>query len=165
MTRRIHRCLTCVPQQPTPRAPLTQRRGYTRHADRVCAACRRDGVISSNGTVSVHLQPVSAFALRLIESVADPAAPTMAELRGGVDVEDLTRGGDYDTLAAFEQMPADQVRHLNDSWVAHQIATARLVDLFRPPRCVLLCCPVAGPHDRSHMGCATMPLLWRGDQA
>lgn len=92
MTRRLHRCLTCIPQQPTPQAPFTLRRGYTRHADRVCAACRRDGVSASDGTVSVHLQPVSAFALRLMANVADPAAPTLAELRGGVDLTPMLAG-------------------------------------------------------------------------
>lgn len=50
MTRALHTCLTCE--------PLTSRfgrRGFTRHRDRVCAACRREGRRPRIGQISVTI--------------------------------------------------------------------------------------------------------------
>lgn len=85
MTRRLHRCLTCTPQAPTPETPFTRKRGYTRHADRVCSHCRRRGVSVVDGTLRLPLE------LRFLPRLADPDAPTVAELDAGVDFTGMFR--------------------------------------------------------------------------
>lgn len=50
MTRALHTCLTCEPM-----TSRFGRRGFTRHRDRVCAACRREGRRPAPGRLSVTI--------------------------------------------------------------------------------------------------------------
>lgn len=55
MSRRLRRCLTCEPQEPTPERRFSAIRGYTRHDNRVCAACRRKGHYVRGGVLHLTL--------------------------------------------------------------------------------------------------------------
>lgn len=82
MTRALHRCLTCTPTGPYGRNPFAPRRGYTRHRDRICAACRAAG----------HRHVGNQVRFVLLADVDDLAAPRLDELRRGVDLTHLLEG-------------------------------------------------------------------------
>lgn len=54
MTRRLHTCLTCTPED-SKRTIGRKRRGLTRHRTRVCALCRMEGVTVANGEIKVPI--------------------------------------------------------------------------------------------------------------
>lgn len=73
MSRRVHRCVSCL--------------GRTRHRG-PCASCRRRGVrlVADQLIVPItHGTPWESLRL-LTTPPANPHAPTLAELQGGVDL-------------------------------------------------------------------------------
>lgn len=70
MSRRLHSCLACP--------------GKTRHRA-VCASCRRRGVTVAGDQITVPILFGPTRLVRLV-SPANPHAPTVAELRAGVDL-------------------------------------------------------------------------------
>lgn len=73
VSRRVHACISCP--------------GRTRHRG-PCAACRRRGVTLVGDQLLVpitHGTPWESLRL-LTQPPANPAAPTLAELQGGVDL-------------------------------------------------------------------------------
>ena len=65
MTKRLQPCRTCSPSEST----RFQRRGFTRHANRICAACRREArgitVTFAEGVLHARLAPEQARMLGL----------------------------------------------------------------------------------------------------
>lgn len=77
MSRRLHSCLTCT--------------GKTRHRA-ACGPCRRRGVVVTADEIILPLVVHVPPSLTLLQSVKDPMAPTLAELRDGVDLTPFLAG-------------------------------------------------------------------------
>ena len=72
MSRRVHACVSCP--------------GRTRHRG-PCASCRRRGVrlVGDQLVVSLEMR-IPSVRVSLLRSITDVRAPTVAELRAGVDL-------------------------------------------------------------------------------
>ena len=79
-------------------------------------------------------------------------------------VEQAALAGDPSIWAAMQDLAPGQVEQFNRMWRSRDPAQWSMT-VLPSPRCRLLCCPVAAPHDRRHPSCSQGPLLWDGDQA
>lgn len=67
MTKRLQPCRTCSPSEST----RFQRRGFTRHANQICAACRREarGITVTNAEYAMELRFTHEQARMLAQAV------------------------------------------------------------------------------------------------